>query len=141
MNTLEQKCAILAQTPQSRWFDLRFKPIIQLLNNMMSSGEIKGMANVPSPVFNMLNIHVMAFKYSGKYYVLFIDKKDNVYDCFHLETLDSRYEQFSNTLAGNIILSSDDDPKQEVYIASLALTMGAKGNQDFIAKLKTILGE
>lgn len=141
MNTLENKCAILAQTPQSRWYDLRFKPLIQLLNNMMNNGEIKGTVNIPNHVFNMLGISIYAFKYSDKYYLLFVDQKANVYNCFHLETPDVKYSQYSSILAGNIILSSDDDPKQEVYLGTLGLTIGAKSNQDLISKLKTYLGE
>ncbi len=141
MNLLEQKCNALAYTPQSKWFDLRFKPFIQLLNNMMSKGEIKGIVTIPNHVFNMLHIQVMSFKYSEQYYLLFINQVGNVYESFHVETPDSNYMTYSNTVKGEIILSSDDDPKQEIYINAFTMTLGVKSNQELVSKLKTYLGE
>lgn len=139
MNTLEQKCHALAYTPQSKWFDCRFKPFVQLLNNMMNNGEIRGIATIPNHVFNTLHIQVMSFKYSGQYYLLFINQVGNVYECFHVETPDPNYMTYSNIIKGNIILSSDDDPKQEIYLNTFALTLGVKNNKELVSKLDTYL--
>lgn len=61
MNKLEEKCALLARTPQVRWYDLRYKPTIQMLLNMNEEGTIS-LRQMNVPVFQMMNIIVYAFK-------------------------------------------------------------------------------
>ena len=73
MNKLEEKCALLARTPQVRWYDLRYKPTIQMLLNMNEEGTIS-LRQMNVPVFQMMNIIVYAFKYDGEFYFLFINQ-------------------------------------------------------------------
>ena len=134
MNTLEKKCAILGQTPQAQWFELRFKPTVMLLLNMNDSGEIS-LKEMHAPMFELMNIYTHVFKYDGEFYFLFIGKRGNVYECFHLEKANSSW---SNILSSQIVISSDDDKHQETYVPSLALSMGVNSNSEFISKLNSM---
>ncbi len=134
MNKLEEKCALLARTPQVRWYDLRYKATIQMLLNMNEEGTIS-LRQMNVPVFQMMNIIVYAFKYDGEFYFLFINQIGTTTEFFHLERTNS---QISWALSGHMIISSDDDPNQEMYIPSVALCMGVKGNSEFISKLKSM---
>lgn len=134
MNTLEEKCALLAQTPQSRWFDLRFKPTVMMLLNMNETGVIS-LKEMHAPMFALLNYNIHVFKYDGEFYFLFIEQKGNVYECFHLERTNSSW---SHMLSSHIVISSDDDKHQETYVPSLALSMGITSNSEFISKLNSM---
>ena len=134
MNKLEEKCALLARTPQVRWYDLRYKPTIQMLLNMNEEGTIS-LRQMNVPVFQLMNIIVYTFKYDGEFYFLFINQIGTKTEFFRLERTNS---QISWVLSGHMIISSDDDPKQEMYIPFVALFMGVKGNSEFISKLKSM---
>ena len=135
MNKLEEKCSLLAKTPQARWYDLRFKPTIQLLMNMNEDGIIS-LRQFDVPLFKMLNIIIYAFKYDGEFYFLFINQIGKVTEFYHLERTNSLYDHM---LSSHIVISSDDDPHQETYIPTVAMAMGFKSNSEFISKLKSIL--
>ena len=72
MNTLEQKCAVLANTPQSLWFDMRYKALAQLLMNMEDDGLItlKELPPIPQLSLYGLNFTIGVFKYDGEYYFI-----------------------------------------------------------------------
>lgn len=137
MNTLEEKCALLAQTPQSRWYDLRFKPTVMMLLNMNETGEIS-LREMHAPVFERMNIHIHVFKYDGEFYFLFIEHKqeENIYECFHLERTNSSWG--IDLVTSHIVISSDDDKHQETYVPSLAFSMGVNSNSEFISKLNSM---
>lgn len=136
MNSLESKCVVMSQTPQTKWFDYRFKPLLQLLFNMQEKGEIR-MKEFSVPVFQMMNIHTIAFKFDGEYYVLLYSQVGKVYDFFHLERTNSTY---SNILSSHIVLSSDNDPNEQTFLPMMALGMGIQSNTIFINKLNSIVG-
>jgi hypothetical protein len=134
MNTLEEKCALLAQTPQSRWYDLRFKPMALMLINMTSDGIISP-KELNSPMFALMNMNIHVFKYDGEFYFLFVEQKGTVTECFHLERTNSL---ISHMISSHIVLSSDDDKHQETYVPTLSLTMGVTSNSEFISKLNSM---
>jgi hypothetical protein len=105
MNTIENKCALLAQTPQSRWFDLRFKAFVSMVNGLDT--PCIDIASI-FPIAPMIKMVGYCFKYEGKYYFLIAFKEGIVYECFNVETL-SFHKDYSNIVSSNIILSSDDD--------------------------------
>ena len=110
MNTLETKCEILKQTPQTRWFDLRYKAIFMQLQNM-------GLGGLPIeailPGASMANLLGYIFEYDNEYYFLFIYKVGGTIECFHLERTNSHY---GGLLTSHIVLSSDDDPQEDTWL-------------------------
>lgn len=120
------KCAALKTTPQSRWYDLRFIPLIQLLNKMSSQNEIQ-LDRVIIPLFDKMNFIIDRFEYGKELYMLFIDSSDGLCQCFHLEKLRSDLDMI---FPSEIVISSDDDPRQELYMTSVSLVLNAHGYQD-----------
>ena len=135
MNKLEEKCALLSRTSQARWFDLRYKPMVQLLLNMNEEGFIS-LKQMSFPVLQMMNIHTYAFKYDGEIYFLFVNQVGNTTECFHLERTNSN---FDHMLSSHLILSSDDDPNEKMWLPLFAVTLGYKTNSELISKVKSML--
>lgn len=126
----EQKCAILAQTPQSRWFDLRFQTFVNMMNN---SGI--GMLNISYilPLAQMLNFVGHVFKIENQYYFLLANKQGNVYECFNVEKMD--FDNLPNIIASSVLLSSDDDRDRAAFLPILMMASQIKSKGD----LKRIL--
>ncbi len=134
MNQLEEKCYLLAKSPQVRWYDLRFKPTVQLLSNMETDNTIS-MRQLDLPLFKMMNLIIYVFKYDGEFYFLIINQVGRVTEFYHLERTNSSY---GNILSSHIVISSDDDPHQQTYVPIIAMNMGSKSNSDFISKLNSM---
>ena len=122
MNILEQKCNILKQTPQSRWFDLRYKAIILQLQNM----AVKAL-----PLAGNLNMQGYFFQYDSEFYFLFVAKQGNIIDCFHLERSNSKYQ---NMITAHIVLSSDDDPNEQTFLPMFCAISGITNTNDLMSK-------
>ena len=112
---LERKCAILAQTPQIRWFELRFKAFITMINN----SEHKAL-NIDHiyPSAKLINFTGFCIKVENVYYFLFAYKHGVIYECFNVEALDLN-SQYDNFILSHIILSSDDDPGRASFLRCL----------------------
>ena len=134
MNTLEQKCAVLANTPQSLWFDMRYKALAQLLMNMEDDGLITLIELPPIPQLALygLNFTIGVFKYDGEYYFIINSLKGTILDNFHFERTNSKYPSM---LTSHIVLSSDDDPKQPTYLPMISLFLGAKSTKELMDRL------
>lgn len=132
MNILEQKCNILKQTPQSRWFDLRYKAVIMQLQNM----AVKALPlNVIFPLAGNLNMQGHFFQYDSEFYFLFVAKQGNVIDCFHLERSNS---EFQNMLTAHIVLSSDDNPNEQSFLPMFCAVSGITNTKDLIYKCQKL---
>lgn len=130
MNTLETKCEILKQTPQTRWFDLRYKAIFMQLQNM-------GLGGLPIeailPGASMANLLGYIFEYDNEYYFLFICKVGGTIECFHLERTNSHY---GGLLTSHIVLSSDDDPHEDTWLPQLCLAHRIPNTTTLMSKCK-----
>ena len=126
----EQKCSIMASTPQARWFDLRFRALETMLNN----------AQVPRldiayvfPTAKMIGFSGNIFKLSGQYYFLLYAKQGNVIECFNIEVVD--FASLDNILASGIILSSDDSSDRQTFLPILMTIAGYKTRSSLKMKL------
>ena len=132
MNVLEQKCNILKQTPQSRWFELRYKAVIMQLQNM----AVKALPiNVVFPLAGNINMQGDFFLYDSEFYFLFVAKQGDVIDCFHLERSNSKYQ---NMLTAHIVLSSDDDPNEQSFLPMLCALSGIISTKDLMGKCQKL---
>lgn len=128
MNVLEHKCQILKQTPQERWFELRYKAVCMLLQNM----GVKALPlSIIFPLSSTVNMQGYFFQHDGEYYFLFVAKQGNVIDCFHLERTNS---QFSGMLSSHIVLSSDDDAQESTFLPMFCVLSGISSTSDLINK-------
>lgn len=134
MNILEQKCEILKQTPQSRWFELRYKAVVMQLQNM----AVKALPiNAIFPLAGTLNMQGYFFQYDNEFYFLFVAKQGVVIDCFHLERTNSNYP---NILSSHIVLSSDDDPNEQTFLPLFCTVSGITNTKDLMRKCQTLIG-
>lgn len=115
----ERKCAILAQTPESRWFELRFRALETLLNNeRVPRVDI----NYLFPGCQFYNFVGYVFKIESKIYFFLVYKDGNVIECFNLETMDTPLlNSLSNTISSHIILSSDDGASRKTFLPLLMM--------------------
>lgn len=133
MNTIEIKCAILAQTPQSRWFDLRFKSFVALVNGLnVALLDI----NSIFPIARQCNIIGYCFNYEEKYYFLMAFKNGMIYECFNVETINFS-SQYSHILSSHIVLSSDDDVNRNTFLPFL-LSLSSMSRTDLKVKLDNL---
>lgn len=133
MNILEQKCNILKNTPQSRWFDLRYKAIFMQIRNMSVNAQS---INAVFPLAGVLNFQGFFFQYDNEYYFLLICKIGNTIECFHLERTNSNYQDI---LSSHIVLSSDDDPKEQTFLPLLCVASSITSTKDLMSKCKNSL--
>lgn len=112
---LEKKCAILAQTPQVRWFDLRFKAFVTMINN-----SDLGMLVLDDlfPIAKAINFVGFCIKVENDYYFLLASKTGMTYECFNVENMDFN-SPYDNILSSRIILSSDDDSNRATFLPFL----------------------
>jgi len=115
----ENKCAILAQTPQERWFDLRLKAFVTMIQNF--DFRILNIADL-FPVAKVLNLGVYCIKVENRYYFFIPNRTGETTNFFNVEFMD-----FSNPydyiLSSHIILSSDDDSNRVTFLPSLMMKM------------------
>jgi hypothetical protein len=111
MNDFEQKLLLLCKTPESRWFDLRMKPIFSLLQEMERKGSIS-VNQLDVPVYTMMGIRILYFKYDKKWYFVFVQTHQTpaglVNDFFQVESYYSK-PGFSSITQTDIVATSDDD--------------------------------
>lgn len=117
---LEQKCYLLAQTPQSRWFDLRYMAFFTMIQN----SNLK-MVNLTSILPDAARANFVGFctKVESQYYFFLSYKINGNFEFFNVETMD-----FNNgldfILSSRIVLSSDDDPtSRQTFLAALMSNM------------------
>lgn len=133
MNIIEQKCEILKQTPQVRWFDLRLKAILMLFEEM---GMTELNIATIFPMAERFNIEGCFFYYDNEFYFLLAEKIGNTVECFHLERTNSSYGYM---LSSHIVLSSDDDPRQETFLPSLCLISKIGSTKELMQKCRSII--
>lgn len=100
----EQKCFFLSQTPQTRWFDLRFKAFATMMNNArIGALDI----SYVFPMAKLKNIGGYVYKIESNYYFLLFYKVGITYEFFNVETMDFDV-RFDHVASSNVLLSSDD---------------------------------
>lgn len=117
---IEQKCNLLAQTPQSRWFDLRYMAYF----NMIRNSDLK-MVNLSSilPNAEMANFVGFCTKVEGSYYFFLSYKRNNTFEFFNVETM-SFDDGLDFILSSRILLSSDDDVvSRQTFLPALMSNM------------------
>ena len=77
----ENKCAFLAQTPQTRWFDLRLKAFLSMIKNTNLS--IRDLGSL-FPIAKQANLIVNCIKVENKYYFLIINQNGQITECFNV---------------------------------------------------------
>ena len=115
----ERKCALLANQPEARWFDLRFKAFVTMINN---AGFDMLDLHYIFPTAQLQNLAGCIFKIEDTYYFLIMMKQGNVYEFFNVETIE--FGTLNHTLASSIILSSDDSPNRLTVIPLLMHSNG-----------------
>ena len=117
----EQKCALLANQPQVRWFDLRFKAFLTMMNN--AEVDMLDLSHI-FPTAKLQNVAGFVFKIEDAYYFLVTFKQGNVYEFFNVETIE--FGVLNNILATKILLSSDDSQDRLTVIPLLMHFNGFK---------------
>ncbi len=112
----ENKCAFLAQTPQTRWFDLRLKAFLSMIKNTNLS--IRDLGSL-FPIAKQANLIVNCIKVENKYYFLIINQNGQITECFNVETINFVENLF--ILSSSIILSSDDDSDRTTFMPLLMM--------------------
>lgn len=112
----ENKCAFLAQTPQTRWFDLRLKAFLSMIKNTNLS--IRDLSSL-FPIAKLANLIVNCIKVENKYYFLIINQNGQITECFNVETINFVENLF--ILSSSIILSSDDDSDRTTFMPLLMM--------------------
>lgn len=115
----EQKCALLASQPEARWFDLRFKAFVTMINN--ANLNMLDLSYI-FPTARLQNLAGCIFQIEGTYYFLIMMKQGNVYEFFNVETVE--FGTLDHILASRILLSSDDSQDR---VTVIPLLMHANG--------------
>ena len=113
----ENKCAILAQTPQERWYDLRFKAFAIMIYN--SDIKLLDISDLFPGITKLLGLIVACIKVENKYYFWITIRTGTTTQCFNVETID--FVDNPNILSSGIILSSDDDSDRKTFMPILML--------------------
>lgn len=120
----EKKCAILAHTPQERWFDLRFKAFVTMLKN----SDLKSLSiDDLFPLAKQYNFVGFCIKVEHTYYFLLANKIGMTTHCFNLETMDFN-KDYDFILSSRIILSSDDDSDRSTFLPHLMMNMARRSD-------------
>lgn len=143
MNSIELKANQLSAIPQVMWFEGRYKPMALYIQKLLHQGDIKKACRLSElcPIFTTMGMQGVAFEYEGELYVWYICCSNGgaTIDNCHLEIISER----CNILNPRIVLSSDDDPNQDVYTLLLIIFSRCKNAQEFKnwmkSKLITIL--
>lgn len=131
----EQKCSIMASTPQPRWFDLRLRALETMLNNaLVPRLDITHL--FPSAQYNGFFGYV--FKLDGQYYFWLYYKQGNVIECFNIEVIS--FSMTDNILSSGIILSSDDDSDRRTFLPLLMSHSGFSTRSSLKMKLDLFFG-
>lgn len=113
----ENKCAILAQTPQERWFDLRFKAFAIMTHN--SDIRLRDISDLFPVVTKLLGLIVACIKVENKYYFWITIRTGTTTECFNVETIN--FVDNPYILSSHIILSSDDDSDRKTFMPLVML--------------------
>lgn len=111
-NEFEQKCSLLARTPQTRWFDLRFKAFATMIDNASITVKSIKLLGIPT----IFGFDGFIFKIENQYFFFLFYAKGTTVECFNVETPSFAY---SSILASSIILSSDDDSDRKTFLPLL----------------------
>lgn len=129
----EQKCSIMASTPQTRWFELRMRSLETMLNNnRIPRLDISHIF----PIAPMVGFVGNIFKIENQYYFFLVIKEGNTIQCFNLETMD--FSRLDNILASTIVLSSDDDADRRTFLPVLMTFCGLKTRSELKIKLDSL---
>lgn len=116
VSEFENKCAFLAQTPQERWFDLRFKAFVTMIRN----SDLKTLdLHVLFPTAKQFNINGFCIKVESKYYFVLAYQTGTITEFFNVETIN--FVDNPYILSSGIILSSDDDSDRKTFMPILML--------------------
>lgn len=112
----ENKCAVLAQTPQERWFDLRFKALVTMIKN----SDLRTLnLDVIFPNAKQCNFIGFCIKVENNYYFLLAYRIGTITEFFNVETVNFVVNPY--ILSSGIILSSDDDSDRKTFLPFLML--------------------
>lgn len=129
----EQKCALLANQPQVRWFDLRFKAFLTMMNN--AEVDMLDLSHI-FPTAKMQNVAGFVFKIEDAYYFLVTLKQGIVYEFFNVETIE--FGTLNNVLATKILLSSDDSQDRFTVIPLLMHLNGFKTRSELKERIDSL---
>lgn len=129
----EQKCALLANQPQVRWFDLRFKAFLTMMNN--AEIDMLDLTHI-FPTARLQNFAGLVFKIEAAYYFFVPLKQGNVYKFFNVETIE--FGTLNNILATKILLSSDDSQDRLTVIPLLMHIGGFKTRSELKERIDSL---
>lgn len=132
----EYKCAILAQAPQERWFDLRFKAfVIMIKNSDLRTLDFSYMF----PTAKQFNINGFCIKVENNYYFLIAYQIGTILEFFNVETVN--FVDNPYILSSRIILSSDDDSDRKTFLPSLMLKNMTNTKTELKTKLDVLFSK